>query len=211
MTTQQTILTIGSIMFGTGLALGYVLWGQSENATTAIPHDMHMMPDGSLMHSSSNNDAPGMMDHSMMTVASERAFLEGMIPHHQEAVATAKEVLARGGTTPEIRQLTSDIITAQEKEIAEMQAWYQDWYGEAYAAVPGAYEPMMRDLTALSGSELDTVFLEDMIMHHMGAIMMAHSVARHIEHEEIVTLSNAIIETQTAEIALMRQLLVAFE
>jgi len=66
---------------------------------------------------------------------------------------------------------------------------------------------MMRELAGLSGAELDQRFLEDMVMHHMGAIMMARSVQPHIEHQEIEVLSQAIVETQTAEIELMRDLL----
>lgn len=146
------------------------------------------------------------MDHSMMMVSSEKEFLQGMIPHHQEAVDTAKEVIERGGSTPEIKALAEAIVVAQEKEIAEMKGWYQDWYGETYEPT-GEYREMMRELENLSGAELDRRFLEDMIMHHMGAIMMAQSVQPHIEHEEITNLTQAIKVTQSKEIDLMRDLL----
>ena len=180
-----------------------------------VPAGMHRMPDGSLMGNptsptSNTNSGMGMMgnmDHSMMMVKSEREFLEGMIPHHQEAVDTAKEVLARGGSTPEIKKLAEEIVVAQEKEIVMMKGWYQSWYGEAYVADSKNYKPMMRDLSALNGVALDKVFLEDMIMHHMGAIMMAQSVQPHIEHKEMTDLTKAIMETQTAEIEMMRQML----
>ncbi len=174
----------------------------------SIPVGMHRMPDGSMMGNGSTNREMGMMgdmDHGMMMVTSEKEFLTEMIPHHEEAVATAKEVLARGATTPEIKTLMENIVTAQEKEIADMKTWYQAWYGTAYQP-SGTYEPMMRDLSTLSGAALDKAFLEDMVMHHMGAIMMAHSVAGYIEHEEVRTLTKAIIETQSNEIQLMRQL-----
>jgi uncharacterized protein (DUF305 family) len=175
-----------------------------------VPAGMHRMPDGSLMGNAPSNNDMGMMggiDHSMMMVKSEREFLEGMIPHHQEAVDTAKEVLARGGSTPEMRKLAEEIIVAQEKEITMMKEWYLAWYGEAYVADPADYKPMMRDLSSLSGAALDKVFLEDMIMHHMGAVMMAQSVQPYIEHKEMTDLTKAIVETQTEEIQLMRKML----
>ena len=180
-----------------------------------VPSGMHRMPDGSLMGNSStptnqNDSNMGMMegmDHSKMMVKSERAFLEGMIPHHLEAVETAKEVIARGGSTPEIKKLAEGIVVAQEKEITLMKAWYQSWYGKAYVADPKNYESMMRDLSTLSGASLDKVFLEDMIMHHMGAVMMAQSVQPYIEHKEITDLTKAIVETQTEEIQLMQNML----
>ena len=140
-----------------------------------------------------------------MMVRSEKEFITEMIPHHQEAVDTAKEVLARGATTPEIKTLVQNIITAQEKEIADMKAWYQTWYGTPYQP-SGNYKPMMRDLESLSGQAIDKAFLEDMVMHHMGAIMMAQSVQQYIEHNEIKTLTEAIISSQSTEIKLMQQL-----
>jgi len=54
-------------------------------------------------------------------------FVRQMIPHHQAAIDMAKIELERG-TDPEIRALAETIIAAQEKEIAEMQAWL-DAYG----------------------------------------------------------------------------------
>lgn len=218
MKNQSIVIIIGLAVLAAG-AIAYSFstnksphnsMGMNMDTQDNVPAGMHRMPDGSLM--SNGGPAPEMemmggMDHSMMMVKSEREFLEGMIPHHQEAVDTAKEVVARGGSTPEIKKLAQDIILAQETEIKMMKEWYQTWYGEAYFANEEAYEPMMRELENLSGAALDKVFLEDMIMHHMGAVMMAQSVEPYIEHKEITDLSMAIIETQTAEIQLMRRLL----
>ncbi len=185
------------------------------NTKDTVPSGMHRMPDGSLMGNPTNPTTPhdggmGMMagmDHSAMMVKSEREFLEGMLPHHQEAVNTAKEVIARGGSTPEIKKLAEDIIVAQEREITMMKEWYQNWYGKEYVTDPEAYEPMMRDLSKLNGASLDKVFLEDMVMHHMGAVMMAQSVQPYIEHTEMTDLTKVIVETQTKEIQLMRRLI----
>lgn len=182
----------------------------NEEVSSAVPMGMHYMPDGTLMGSPTGDTGMGGMsdmDHMMdMMVSSEREFIAGMIPHHQEAIDTAKEVIERGGSTPEIKQLVENIVVAQEAEIAEMKEWYQDWYGEPYTD-NGEYTPMMRELANLSGAELDRVFLQDMIGHHMGAIMMARSVQPYVEHEEIAELTQNIVSSQSAEIAQMRQIL----
>ena len=181
---------------------GYMMHGDEHMGAQSSLDGMHRMPDGSMM----GNDSAGMGHMMDMMVESEREFIEGMIPHHQEAIDTAREVLVRGGSTPEMQELAENIIVAQEAEIAAMKAWYRDWYGVEYAD-NGEYMPMMRELENLSGAELDRVFLEDMIGHHMGAIMMARSVQPYIEHDEMAELAQNIVSTQSAEIAQMRLLL----
>lgn len=49
-------------------------------------------------------------------------FVRGMIPHHQGAIDMARVLLAHGKDA-ELQKLGNDIIAAQTKEIAQMQAW----------------------------------------------------------------------------------------
>ena len=49
-------------------------------------------------------------------------FMKQMRPHHQAAIDMAKVVLANGKDA-ETKKLAQEIITAQEKEIAIIDAW----------------------------------------------------------------------------------------
>ena len=56
----------------------------------------------------------------------DAAFITAMIEHHEGAIDMAKLAETRA-EHDEIKQLSQDIITAQEGEIAEMKQWQQDW------------------------------------------------------------------------------------
>jgi len=139
-------------------------------------------------------------------ITSERAFLEHMIPHHEEAVITSSLVLERGATLRPLTELATAIVSSQDKEIDQMKEWYQTWYEVPYEDT-GVYAPMMRPLEGLYGAELDRVFLEDMILHHEGAIVAAEAVLKLSISKEIEALAKGIISAQETEINLMRELI----
>lgn len=151
------------------------------------------------------DDPQGSMMGQMMgsaAVASEPEYLAEMLAHHQEAVAAARE-LARSDR-PQMRAFGESIVTTQTAQIEKMAAWLADWYPEQDAKVD--YRPMMRDLSGLSGDRLDRTFLQDMIGHHMAAVMMSqHLLWRGTDHEDVAQLAGTIRDDQHAEIVQMQR------
>ena len=56
----------------------------------------------------------------------DKAFIASMIAHHEGAVEMAK-LSAKNAKHQEIKTLSENIISAQEKEITEMKQWQMDW------------------------------------------------------------------------------------
>lgn len=68
---------------------------------------------------------------------------------------------------------------------------------------------MMMNMTARmegkTGDELDKIFLEDMIVHHQGAVDMAKELQKGTERPELQKMAKDIIEVQTSEITMMEK------
>jgi uncharacterized protein (DUF305 family) len=145
---------------------------------------------------------PGMMGSMNVFVDSEYEFLVHMIPHHEEAVETAT-ILKANTEREEMRDFAEGIIRTQSAEIEQMTTWLENWYPDRSHHVD--YQPMMRDLEKLKGDALDRAFLEDMIPHHMTAIMMSQQLLNRglAEHEEVEVLARSIRNSQSNEIQMM--------
>lgn len=69
-------------------------------------------------------------------------------------------------------------------------------------------EQMMHDMNAelvgKTGDEFDKAFLEQMIIHHQGAVEMAELALTNADKQEIKDLSKAIIQAQNTEIEQMK-------
>lgn len=148
---------------------------------------------------------PGGLDAPMPMTGGPRvdeaSYLAEMIPHHEEAVAAATQ-LARS-PRPEMRALGQRIVDTQRAEIRQMTGWLATWYPQQPRP---EYRPMMRDLSAVSGDDLDRTFLEDMIPHHMSAVMMSQRVliAGGALHPEVAVFAGTVRDAQRDEIVLMR-------
>jgi uncharacterized protein (DUF305 family) len=133
---QNKNIVIGVLALIVALGAGYVV-GASANRYDNDDYNrggMHMMPDGSMMGNNGGSSMQGMMmDMNAALVgktgdAFDRVFLSEMIVHHQGAVEMA-ELALTNAKHQEIKDLATGIIAAQNKEIADMQAWEKAWYG----------------------------------------------------------------------------------
>ncbi len=63
---------------------------------------------------------------------------------------------------------------------------------------------MNKELLGKSGDAFDRAFLEEMIVHHQGAVEMAELVLQTSKRPELLKLADDIIKAQTTEISQMK-------
>lgn len=165
---------------------------------------------GSSDHGSSSDiSVPADASHN----AADVMFVQGMIPHHEQAVEMADLALANTTTAP-ILTLATQIRAAQDPEIQTMRGWLKTWGQKEMSMDDGGHGAMdgmmgegdMKKLEAARDGTFDPRFLEMMIEHHEGAIKMSEKVKADGKSAEVRTLADAIITAQQAEIAEMKAL-----
>lgn len=126
---------LGSVMLALGLALGSGATTLAHQPAAAAADSMDGMSMGTQAKSAGDREMNAVMDtmakqmSSMsLTGVQDRDFMMMMIPHHMSAVGMAKIEL-RLGKQPQLKALAHDIISSQDREIAQMQGWLKTWYG----------------------------------------------------------------------------------
>lgn len=162
----------------------------------------------------SASTAPG--DDTQRPGPADIMFVQMMIPHHEQAIEMSEILLAKPDMPAGMVELATSIAAEQGPEIEQMQQWQEDW---GLPAMPGMNhgghggmdgmlsEEELDELRDAEGDGAVTVFLEQMIAHHEGAIDMAQDVVDRGDHAGVIAMATAIIESQRAEIALMNGML----
>jgi uncharacterized protein (DUF305 family) len=166
-------------------------------------------------HEMAADDYAGMADDHEMAAddyagmameLDDETFLAAMIEHHEGAVDMAEIALDRA-EQEELRQMAQEIIDAQEAEIDQMQAWLDEWFAGGHGDHGVSHEEMGMDMDMDEFREadpFDLAFIDEMIIHHEGAIDMARAILETTEREELRDMAEEIIEAQQAEIQQMR-------
>ena len=174
-----------------------------------------------------NTGGPGAQTAAKPTASAaevDKAFVRQMVPHHMMAVDMA-ELAQKGADHDEIKKLSAEIISAQNAEIKELEA-----IAETLGVTPDepmgegadmmSHGAMMKDaktlglsmrqmgmsmnMTALESADpFDKAFIDEMTIHHQGAIAMAKAQLAGGENAALKTIATAIITAQEKEAAEM--------
>jgi uncharacterized protein (DUF305 family) len=143
--------------------------------------------------------------------------MQGMIGHHAQALEMTDLVVARS-TRDEVKLLAQRIALSQADEIKMMQDWLElrgeqipDAHAHHGATMPGMLTPAeMARLAGANGLEFDRLFLELMIKHHDGALLMVAELLAQPgagRDEELLAFASDVDVDQRSEIARLAALL----
>jgi uncharacterized protein (DUF305 family) len=153
-------------------------------------------------------------------VEADVRFMQDMIVHHAQATEMTALVAARAARD-DIRLLARRIERSQEDELARMRSWLRArgaavpdehaHHAQTHAAMPGmASADELARLRAASGAAFDRLFLELMIRHHEGALVMVAQLfaTPGAGHEaELFQFASHVDADQRMEIERMRRML----
>ena len=182
----------------------------STNMGEKPPHIMAYMTIMDAMHQG--------MSAGVQAKNADVAFAQGMIAHHQGAIDMAKIEL-QYGKDAQMRALATQIMAAQQGEIAYMQNWLKQdnslgHHPDSLQTALQAYEhsnlkyhnAMMQGMMATNP---DVAFAKGMIPHHQGAITMAEVEKKYGKNKEMRQLATQIKQAQAPEIVQMQNWLAA--
>lgn len=162
-------------------------------------------------------------------------FAQDMSVHHQQAIEMSFLVRERTDRQ-DIRGFAFDIINTQANQRGMMLGWLDLWekplttikkpmmwmvdsmssmnhsqMNDSFTS--GAYMPGMAtkaevdQLVTLEDKAAEKLFLELMIRHHQGGVMMAEGVIERSDTETVTRLAQTMVNGQQAEIDYMNELL----
>jgi uncharacterized protein (DUF305 family) len=176
--------------------------------------------------------AAGLLIGSRLTPgddSAEAGFARDMATHHAQAVDMS--FMVRDTSTDEqIRTLASDIIVTQSAQRGIFMGWLQQWDLPQASArprmawMPGhaqmttgtdgpvlmhgmATDAELQRLREATGVDAEILFLQLMIRHHEGGVVMARALVALSGRREVIQAARSVEDSQKAEIAQMTHLL----
>jgi uncharacterized protein (DUF305 family) len=148
-----------------------------------------------------------------------------MTEHHNQAIEMGM-IAFQKASRPEVRSLGGDIALTQKGQVGVMQTWLKDWglspnssqtpmswMPEGQRTLNGNLMPGMatreeiQKLRDATGTDVDILFCQYMLRHHIGGIHMVDGVLQQSDDPQVRELAQAMKDGQTKEIDVLRSLL----
>jgi uncharacterized protein (DUF305 family) len=158
--------------------------------------------------------------------SAEAGFARDMSTHHAQAVEMGM-IAYQNATLPDVRTLGGDIAITQQGQIGVMSTWLKDWGLDANSSrppmswMPNGQNELVNNLMPgmatreevdklknATGRQVDILFCQYMLRHHLGGIHMVDDVLARNPRPEVRDLADTMKKNQTAEVSVLRTLLI---
>ena len=211
--------TLTTLALASALALaGCGTSGAQEGAGTDAETAAHAASASAATSTGAASGEPIAAEHNDADVM----FAQMMLPHHEQAVEMSEMLLAKDDVPAEVAEFAQRVIDAQGPEIERMNDMLTAWEAEPLADAEdmdgmdhgsgAGMSGMMseEDMSALEdaqGTGAAQLYLEQMTVHHEGAVEMAQEQIEQGQNPQAVELARQVVADQEAEIAEMEQML----
>lgn len=158
--------------------------------------------------------------------SAEAGFARDMSAHHAQAVEMALIAWQRA-SQPETRTMAYATVTAQQAQIGVMRTWLAQWHlsptrsAAPMAWIPGGARMLGADgrmpgmasagelaaLQAAQGKQVDVLYCQLMIRHHLGGVHMIDAVLARSHRPEVRDLAENMKTSQQADVTTMQRML----
>ena len=145
---------------------------------------------------------------AMSAPADDHSFAMHMAEHHRQGIEMADHEIAKG-SSPEVKAIAKRIKAQQQKELATLEAHKPSDQGMHHGSMPPKdpdMERSMAELKAASGAKADQLFLQNMIVHHASALVMAQGALDNLQDKELRKLATDGIAMQAREIGELQRM-----
>jgi uncharacterized protein (DUF305 family) len=159
------------------------------------------------------------------TDSADAGFARDMAEHHAQAVEMGM-IAYQKASTPEVRSLGGDIAITQQGQIGVMNTWLKEWglstnstrppmswMPNGQAALNGNLMPgmatrqEMAKLQSATGKDVDILFCQYMLRHHLGGLHMIQGVLAQNPTSQVRDLAETMQRNQSSEIPVLQNLL----
>jgi uncharacterized protein (DUF305 family) len=157
--------------------------------------------------------------------SAEAGFARDMSEHHAQAVEMGM-IAFQHATLVEVRTLGADIALTQQGQIGVMQTWLKEWgLGPNSSLAPMAWMPdgdralngnlmpgmatreEVQKLRTATGKQVDILFCQYMLRHHLGGIHMVNALLDRSPGPEVRELAETMKRNQSGEVVVLQQYL----
>lgn len=176
---------------------------------TTLLRPRFLLPFALLLAACNDNSTDGVESVSPPPIpASDRDYIDNLVPHHEMAIQMADAELANG-TDPNVKAMAQRMKDMQQEEITMLRTIRERVVGsDTIAAMRDPHgDADIAELQATTGSAADVMFLDNMIPHHAGAVSLSHRALDNLSDPELIDMANKTIVMQTREMNEMLDML----